>query len=91
MSYGFAGGAVGVFGPSGPQVISPDGTQAAGGWTDQAGGSSNLHTPLADENGTTYVQSPVTPTAANILKLSLSDFTDPGTGAITFDIDAEQI
>lgn len=73
-----------------PQPIIPTSTVAAGGWTDHLGGTTDLHSPLADENAATYVQSPANPSNAT-LKLGLSDIGPPGAGDIVIEIDAEQV
>lgn len=79
-----------VTGGGGVQTISPNATVAAGGWTDHLGGTTDLHSPLADESASTYDQSPINPTNAT-LKLGLTDIGTPASGDITFEIDAEQI
>jgi hypothetical protein len=53
-------------------------TNNPGGWTDQAGGSTNIHQSVdetvADDND--YIQSPLTPSNA-VVVMQLSSVTDP--------------
>jgi hypothetical protein len=72
------------------QTVLPTSTVAAGGWVDQAAGTTDLHTPLADENASTWAQSPSNPSSAT-LKLGLTDIGTPAAGDITIEIDAEQV
>lgn len=74
------------------QTLTPNGTTAAGGWTDQAGAALDLHTPLADESSTTWIQTPSSPDPSQVAKIALSNPTAaPGPGDIIIEIDAEQI
>lgn len=68
----------------------PNATVAAGGWQDQSTGTTNLHAPLADENPSTYIQSPVSPSAATV-KLGLTDIGTPAAGDVFLYIDVEQV
>ena len=64
------------------QKARPDGIVAAGSWTDQSGGISDLpaavNEPVASD--AEYVQSSVGPTS-DVIELSLSDLVDPGSSA----------
>jgi hypothetical protein len=46
-------------------TLRPDGTVSLSGWADQAGGTTNLHGPLADESRSTYVESVASPNGAS--------------------------
>jgi hypothetical protein len=70
--------------------IVPISTVSAGGWADQAGGTTDLHTPLADDSPSTYVQSPANP-VNTLLKVGLTDIGTPGAGDVVIEIDAEQV
>jgi hypothetical protein len=89
--YGYAW-VVAVFGGATipTQVIFPTGTVAVGGWVDHVGGTTDMHSPLADENPATWIQSPANPVAATV-KLGLTDIITPPAGDILFEIDAEQV
>jgi hypothetical protein len=58
----------------------PTSTVSAGSWTDQAGGTTNLHSPLADEDNATYIQSELAP-SASVCEVLLETLSDPGTNA----------
>ena len=64
------------------QKARPDGIVAAGAWTDQSAGISDLpaavNEPVASD--AVYVQSSVGPTS-DVIELSLSDLVDPGSSA----------
>ena len=64
------------------QKARPDGIVAAGAWTDQSAGISDLpaavNEPVASD--AEYVQSSVGPTS-DVIELSLSDLVDPGSSA----------
>jgi hypothetical protein len=63
-----------------PQVARPTSTITVGAWTDQAGGTTNMHGPLADETDTTYIQSEEDPTSSYV-EVALGPLTDPVTSA----------
>lgn len=88
--YGYAGGAVVAASLPQTQTIVPDTTVAAGGWVDQVGGSSDLHSPLADTDPNTYIQSPANPVAATV-KLGLGPINTPAAGDIILTLDVEQV
>jgi hypothetical protein len=87
--YGYAGGAVTVSSGASIVAVVPDATIAAGGWTDQDGGSAAIHLALADDDPNTWAQSPPNPQNAT-LKLGLSNFS-PGGGPVGIEIHAQQV
>jgi hypothetical protein len=59
------------------QVARPTSTVSAGAWTDQVGGTTDMHSPLADESQSTWIQSELNP-AASFVEVALGALTDPG-------------
>lgn len=65
------------------QTARPDSDGTITGWTDQAGGTTNLYATLDETtpSDADYVKSADNPTAAQRLRLRLSDVTDPVTSS----------
>ena len=58
----------------------PTSTVTVGAWTDQASGTTDMHSPLADETNATYIQSELAP-SASVCEVLLETLSDPGTNA----------
>jgi hypothetical protein len=58
----------------------PLSTVSAGAWTDQASGTTDMHSPLADETNATYIQSELDP-SSSVCEVLLETLSDPGTNA----------
>lgn len=58
----------------------PLSTVSAGAWTDQASGTTDMHSPLADEDNATYIQSELNP-SSSVCEVLLETLSDPGTNA----------
>ena len=58
----------------------PLSTVSAGAWTDQASGTTDMHSPLADETDATYIQSELNP-SSSVCEVLLETLSDPGTNA----------
>ena len=59
------------------QVARPVSTVSAGAWTDQVGGTTDMHSPLADETDSTYIQSEFDPNTS-VVEVALGALSDPG-------------
>jgi hypothetical protein len=65
------------------QYARPASTVSLGTWTDQAGGTTNIHTTLDETSAddADYVRSQASPTGANPYETALGSLTDPATSA----------
>jgi hypothetical protein len=65
--------------PTATQYARPASTVGAGTWTDQAGGTTNIHTTLDETSAddADYVRSQLSPTGANPYETALGSLTDP--------------
>jgi len=59
------------------QVARPTSTISAGAWTDQLGGTTDMHSPLADESDSTWIQSEFAP-SSSFVEVALGTLSDPG-------------
>lgn len=58
------------------QTARPTSTVTVGAWTDQASGTTDMHSPLADETDTTYIQSELAP-SSSFTEVQLGALSDP--------------